>query len=38
VPKPSADHSHRSLRDTAVPVSIGTRPDRAGDENPLTGS
>jgi mycofactocin radical SAM maturase len=37
VPRPSADHSHRSLPGTAVPVSIGRRPDRACDENPLTG-
>ena len=36
-PRPSADHSHRSLPGTAVPISIGRRPDRACDENPLTG-
>jgi len=36
-PRPSADHSHRSLHGTAVPISIGRRPDRACDENPLTG-
>jgi mycofactocin biosynthetic radical S-adenosylmethionine protein MftC len=37
LPKPSADHSRSSLPGKAVPVSIGRRPDRACDENPLTG-
>jgi mycofactocin biosynthetic radical S-adenosylmethionine protein MftC len=46
VPRPSADHSHRTrpaVRSTAVPISIGTRPtgaatpDRACDESPLAG-
>jgi hypothetical protein len=48
-PRPSGDHSHRSRRSGAVPVSIGVRPaaggglvtvrppDRACDENPLAG-
>ena len=47
-PRPSGDHSHRSRRSGAVPVSIGARPpggglgsarapDRACDENPLAG-
>jgi mycofactocin biosynthetic radical S-adenosylmethionine protein MftC len=33
-PKPSLDHSHRTR---PVPISIGQRPDRACDENPLAG-
>ena len=33
-PRPSLDHSHRGK---PVPISIGHRPDRACDENPLTG-
>jgi mycofactocin radical SAM maturase len=33
-PRPSGDHSHRSR---PVPVAIGRRPDRACDENPLSG-
>jgi mycofactocin radical SAM maturase len=33
-PRPSGDHSHRS---SPVPVAIGRRPDRACDENPLSG-
>ncbi len=33
-PRPSLDHSHRAR---AVPVSIGRRPDRACDEDPLVG-
>jgi mycofactocin radical SAM maturase len=33
-PKPSLDHSHR-IR--PVPISIGRRPERACDENPLAG-
>ncbi|MDT4925150.1 MAG: [mycofactocin precursor peptide]-tyrosine decarboxylase [Pseudonocardiales bacterium] len=33
-PRPSLDHSHRGR---PVPVTIGRRPDRACDENPLAG-
>jgi hypothetical protein len=33
-PRPSGDHSHRNR---PVPVTIGRRPDRACDENPLAG-
>ena len=33
-PRPSLDHSHRPR---AVPISVGSRPDRACDENPLAG-
>ena len=36
-PRPSGDHSHRSGPSGPVPVSIGRRPDRACDENPLAG-
>jgi mycofactocin radical SAM maturase len=37
-PKPSGDHSHRGgVRGGPVPVTIGRRPDRACDENPLAG-
>jgi mycofactocin radical SAM maturase len=38
-PRPSPDHSHRTRPTTRpVPVTIGRRPDRACDENPLAGS
>jgi mycofactocin radical SAM maturase len=39
LPRPSADHSHSSRRSRqAVPVTIGRRPpERACDENPLSG-
>jgi mycofactocin radical SAM maturase len=33
-PKPSLDHSHRTR---PVPITIGRRPERACDENPLAG-
>jgi mycofactocin radical SAM maturase len=36
-PKPSGDHSHRTRVSKPVPVTIGRRPDRACDENPLAG-
>jgi mycofactocin radical SAM maturase len=36
VPKPSDDHSHRS-RPVPVTIGFGGPPDRACDENPLTG-
>jgi mycofactocin biosynthetic radical S-adenosylmethionine protein MftC len=36
-PKPSGDHSHRTRVSRPVPVTIGRRPDRACDENPLAG-
>jgi mycofactocin radical SAM maturase len=38
-PKPSADHSKGRMSSTGafVPVTLGTRPDRACDENPLAG-
>ncbi|MEV8511582.1 mycofactocin radical SAM maturase [Dactylosporangium sp. NPDC051484] len=39
-PRPFPDHSHRTqraTRSTAVPVTIGRRPDRACDEDPLAG-
>ena len=37
-PKPSLDHSHTGgVRGGPVPISIGRRPDRACDENPLAG-
>ena len=44
VPKPSGDHSHSPAavqgmrsRGGPVPVTIGRRPDRACEENPLAG-
>ena len=37
VPRPSGDHSHRNRPSEPVPVTIGRRPDRACDENPLAG-
>ena len=37
-PKPSLDHSHKGgVRGGPVPVTIGRRPDRACDEDPLAG-
>jgi mycofactocin biosynthetic radical S-adenosylmethionine protein MftC len=35
VPRPFGDHSHRNRPSEPVPVTIGRRPDRACDENPL---
>jgi hypothetical protein len=46
VPRPTADHSRRTIRPRPVPVTIGPRPSyaapaapptRAGDANPLAG-
>ena len=36
-PKHSGDHSHRARVSKPVPVTIGRRPERACDENPLAG-
>jgi mycofactocin radical SAM maturase len=36
-PKPTGDHSHRTRASAPIPVTIGRRPDRACDENPISG-
>jgi hypothetical protein len=36
-PRPSADHSRPGSVPVATPVVLRTRPDRACDEDPLTG-